>query len=61
MIDILVETCGAVISFRVSGGLWGADKWIPVGFFSFDLVCHGIKIRNRTAGSNAVYQFTTFR
>lgn len=61
VIDILIETFGALVSFQDSGSLWGDDKRIPVGFFSFDLVANGIKIRNRTPGSNAVYQVTTFR
>ena len=56
--DILIETNPGIISFRDVNGNYGVEKRVPVGFTSIDLVHYGMRIRNRTAGSNAVYEFT---
>lgn len=60
MTDIFVETNAAEISFRNQVGVWGADKAVPVGFMSIDLIHYGMRIRNRGAG-NADYEFTIYR
>ena len=59
-VDVLVEGNAAVISFRDLQGNWGSDKSLPVGFYSFDFVCTGAKIKNRSAGNNADFEFTFF-
>jgi len=59
--DILVETHPALIAFRNVGGTWGDEKIVPVGFMSMDLIHYGMRIRNRNAGDNAVYEFTIYR
>ena len=59
--DMLVETHPAIVSFRDVGGTYGDEKRVPVGFSSIDLVHYGMRIRNRNAGFNAVYEFTIYR
>lgn len=59
--DVLVETHPAIVSFRDVNGTYGDEKRVPVGFSSFDLVHYGMRIRNRNAGNNAVYEFTIYR
>jgi len=59
--DIMVETHQAIVSFRDVNGVYGNEKWVPVGFSSIDLVHYGMRIRNRNAGDNAVYEFTIYR
>jgi len=59
--DCLIETFGATISFRNSLGVWGDDKSLPVGFFSFDLLHYGVRIQNRVALSVCDYEFTVYR
>ena len=59
--DILVETHPAIVSFRDVNGVYGDEKRIPVGFSSLDLVHYGMRIRNRGAGNDAVYEFTIYR
>lgn len=58
--DILVETFGATISFKNQAGVWGANKTLPVGFYSIDIIHYGIKIQNRVALSVAAYEITTY-
>lgn len=59
--DILVETNPAIVSFRDQAGIYGAEKIIPVGVASIDLIHYGMRIRNRNAGFNSVYEFTIYR
>jgi len=59
--DILIETHPAIVSFRDVNGVYGDEKRVPVGFSSFDLVHYGMRIRNRGAGNDAVYEFTIYR
>ena len=59
--DLLIETFAATISFRNQAGVWLGDKALPVGFHSIDFINYGIRIRNRTGGSNTVYEFTSYR
>ncbi len=59
--DILVETNPAIVAFRDVNGAYGDEKRVPVGFSSFDLVHYGMRIRNRNAGDDAVYEFTIYR
>lgn len=62
--DILVESNGAIVEFRPSGASWGdGDEMIlKTGQHSIPLDNRheGIRIKNRTNGSNADYQFTAF-
>jgi len=41
--------------------LYGADKYFPVGAYSIELIHYGMRIRNRNAGDNTVYEFTIYR
>ncbi|KKM76706.1 hypothetical protein LCGC14_1377400 [marine sediment metagenome] len=59
--DILVEIFAATISFRNEAGVWLGNKALPVGFHSIDFINYGIRIRNRTGGSNSVYEFTSYQ
>lgn len=59
--DILIETNPAIVTFRDVNGVQGDEKIVPVGFMSLDLVHYGMRIRNRNAGLNAVYEFTIYR
>lgn len=59
--DILIETHPAIISFRNQAHVWGDEKAIPVGVVSIDLVHYGIRVRNRNAGDNSVYEITMYR
>jgi len=59
--DIIVETHPAIVSFRDVNGVYGDEKRVPVGFSSIDLVHYGMRIRNRNAGNNAIYEFTIYR
>lgn len=59
--DILVETHPAIVSFADVNGVYGDEKIVPVGFMSIDLVHYGMRIRNRNAGNNAIYEFTIYR
>ena len=59
--DIIIETFPAEVSFRNQAGVYGADKYFPVGAYSIDLIQYGMRIRNRTPGSNTVYEFTIYR
>lgn len=59
--DIFIETHPAIIAFRNAAFLWGDEKVAPVGFMSLELTHYGMRIRNRGAGNNAVYEFTIYR
>lgn len=59
--DFLIETHPAIISFRNLQGVWLADKILIVGYHSIDFIHYGIKIKDRTPGSNSVYEITSYR
>lgn len=59
--DMLIETHPAIVAFRDLAGNYGDEKTVPVGFMSIDLLHYGMRIRNRNAGFNAVYEFTIYR
>jgi len=59
--DFLIETHPAIISFRDLAGVWLPEKILPVGMHSIDLINYGIRIRNRNAGDNSVYEITSYR
>lgn len=59
--DFLIETHPSIISFQNQAGTWLPEKILPVGMHSIDLINYGIRIRNRTPGSNCVYEITSYR
>ena len=60
--DILVESNDAVISFRNNVDTdWLGDIVLPVGYHSIDFSSLGIRIKNRTSGSNTDYHITAYR
>jgi len=59
--DILVETHPAIVSFRDVNGVYGDEKALPVGAYSIELVHYGMRIRNRGAGNDTIYEFTIYR
>jgi len=59
--DFLIETFPAIISFRNLAGTWLPEKILPVGYHSIDFIHYGFRIRNRTPGSNSVYEITVYR
>ena len=59
--DFLIETHPSIISFKNQSDVWLPEKILPVGMHSIDLINYGIKIRNRTPGSNCVYEITSYR
>jgi len=59
--DILIKSYDAVVSFKDKTGLlWLPDMEIPVGFHSIDFVSSSIRIKNKTAGNNAVFEIVTY-
>ena len=59
--DFLIETHPSIISFRNLAGVWLPDKIIPVGMHSVEFIHYGVRLRNRNAGFNAVYEITVYR
>lgn len=59
--DLLIETHPAIISFRDLNFNWLPEKVLLVGYHSIDFIHYGIRIRNRNAGDNSVYEFTSYR
>ncbi|MQY80505.1 MAG: hypothetical protein GH151_15190 [Bacteroidetes bacterium] len=59
--DFLIETHPVKISFRNLSGIWLADKILLVGFHSIDFIHYGIKVKDRTAPNNGVYEITSYR
>lgn len=59
--DFLIETHPAIISFRNLQGIWLQDKILPVGMHSIDFIHYGVRIHNRGAGNNCVYEITVYR
>ncbi|MBA7628009.1 hypothetical protein ES703_35479 [subsurface metagenome] len=59
--DFLIETHPVKISFRNLSGVWLADKILLVGFHSIDFIHYGIRIKDRTAPNNGVYEITSYR
>ncbi len=59
--DFLIETFAADISFRNISGVWQPNKSLPVGMHSIDFIHYGVRIRNRVAISNTVYEITVYR
>jgi len=59
--DLLIETFGATVSFRDSTGVWGGNKSLQVGFYSFDFLHYGVRIQNRVALSVCDYEITCYR
>ncbi|MBA7483577.1 hypothetical protein ES707_19092 [subsurface metagenome] len=59
--DFLIETHPSIISFRNSQGVWLPEKILPVGYHSIDFIHYGFRIRNRTPGSNVIYEITIYR
>ena len=61
VIDFLIETFPAIISFRNSQGVWLDDKKLPVGMHSIDFIHYGIRIHNFKAGDDCDYEVTCYR
>ncbi len=59
--DIIIETNPAEVSFRNAAGLWGGDKYLPVGAYSLDLIHYGMRIQNFDPPNVAEYWFTIYR
>lgn len=59
--DILTEGGDVLMSFKLVDGTWTQDIPIPEGFGSFDFAFTGLKIKNRTAGTNVSYYLNLYR
>lgn len=59
--DLLIETNPAFICFQDINGNWLPEKILVVGYHSIDFINYGIRIRNRNAGFNCDYEFTSYR
>ncbi len=59
--DFLIETNPAEISFRNLQGDWLPDKALVVGYHSIDFIHYGVRIQNRAAGPNTIYEITVYR
>lgn len=57
---VTVETYDAIISLKNQAGTWGDDIILPVGVSDRDISFFGIKIKNRGAGENAVFQIEEY-
>ena len=55
-VSILIENNDAIASFKDAAGAWGEDVILAIGSHNIDLECYGVKVKNRTAGANSVYQ-----
>jgi len=54
--SILIETYDAIASLKDAAGSWGDDIILPKGLHEIEVECYGVKLKNRTAGENSVYQ-----
>ncbi|MBA7556777.1 hypothetical protein ES705_49496 [subsurface metagenome] len=59
--DFLIETHPGIISFRSFASVWLPEKVLPVGYHSIDFIHYGFKIRNRTPGSNTIFEITVYQ
>ncbi len=59
--DIFIKTFDAEFQWKNQAGEWGAVKQAPKGAMSFDFTNYGIRIRNETPLSVAVFEFTLYR
>lgn len=59
--DILIEGGDAIISFKLTSGLWGDDIVINEGYHSIDFSFLGFKIKNRIAGTSITYNATLYK
>lgn len=56
-VDLLIETEDAAVRFRdLNDSAWGNAVLLPTGWYSFPIRTPIVQVRNRTAGSNTVYQ-----
>jgi hypothetical protein len=59
--DFIIEDFEAEIQFRNVTGVWGDDKYMPVGAHSIDFIHYGVRIQNRVALEVSNYEITTYR
>lgn len=60
--DFLIETNDATISFLAAdGSTWLNDIPLVKGFYSIPFTSTGVRIKNRTAGSNSDYYIQAYR
>ncbi len=59
--DFRIEDFEAEIQFRNITGVWGDDKYMPVGAHSIDFIHYGVRIQNRVALEVSNYEITTYR
>lgn len=60
-VDVLVETNDSIVEFQEPGvDTWNDGIVLPAGFHSLPLNIDAARIKNRTGGSNADYQFTFY-
>jgi hypothetical protein len=59
--DFRIEDFEAEIQFRNVTGVWGDDKYMPVGAHSLDFIHYGVRIQNRVALEVSNYEITTYR
>jgi len=59
--DILIKTYDAVVSFKDKTDLqWLPDMEMPIGFHSIDVVSSSIRIKNKTAGNDCVFEIVVY-
>jgi hypothetical protein len=60
-VDLGIFDNSALVSFSDDGIFYSTEREIPPGIFaSLDVVCSSIRIRNKTPGSVARYDFNAF-
>lgn len=59
--DILTEGGDVLVSLKTTSGRWTTDIPIPEGFSSYDFAITGIKVKNRTSGTNVAYYINLYR
>lgn len=61
VIDIMIFTNDALVSYTSDGVRWSTERRLPAGFAgSFDQLVRGLRIRNRVVLSVATFDITLF-
>ena len=59
-VDLLIEDADVIVAFMNPAAQWMDNMIIKQGFWSFDVLTKGIKLKSRTSGSPASYQIVAW-
>lgn len=60
-IDILIENFDLIMQFKKADNTWGNDIPLTTGWHSLAFEHKGVRLKNRTPGSNGDYSFSVFK